>query len=267
MPLPVLLVFVDRQILAATSTEQGLVHLGHVLEEPLDVAPLPAQLALLPHLAGLDPPGVVQLDVHHLARPRGVVAGQTGGGAVSRRRLQFQTWSFKSGAEGKIVVHIHRLKLARSLGGGETREAHESLGEEAAASAAREALGGVSGDVGGGGVLGLAHLVADQTDAGPAGQARHPLPFLVEGGDVAPHVLDRGDGVPLAAHQALVGLLAPGPRVGPGELTNDLLHAYLAPQVVDERTLRLVEHTRKSLTDWRCESSLQIIILFVVIIV
>ena len=61
MPLSVLLVLVDRQILAAASTEQGLVHLGHVLEEPLDVAPLAAQLALLAHLAGLDAARVVEL--------------------------------------------------------------------------------------------------------------------------------------------------------------------------------------------------------------
>ena len=265
MPLSVLLVLMDGKVFPTTPTEQGLVNLRHVLEEPLDVAPLPAQLTLLPHLARLDPPGIVQLHVHHL-RPSRVVARQTRGGAVCRR-LQFQTWSFKSGSEGKIVIYVHRLKLAWSFGGGEAWESHESLGEETATGAAREALSGVSGDVRGGGVLRVAHLVADQTYAGSVGQARHPLSLLVEGGDVAPHVLDGGDGVPFAAHQALMGLLAPGPRVGPGELTYDLLHANLASQVIDERTLRLMEDTRKSLADGGCESSLQIIILFVVVIV
>ena len=123
------------------------------------------------------------------------------------------------------------------------------------------------GDVGGGGVLGVAHLVADQTDAGPAGQARHSLPLLVEGGDVAPHVFDWGDGVPLATHKALVRLLAPRPSVGPGKLTNDLLHADLAPQVIDERTLWLIKDTRKSLRYGGSEGGLQITGPFVIIIV
>merc|ERR1719362_2544576 len=130
----------DWKIFAATPTEQGLVNLRHVLEEPLDVAPLPAELTLLPHLARLDPSGVVQLHVHHL-RPRGVGASQTRSRAVCR--LQFQTRSFKSCSEGKIVVNIHRLKLARSFRGGEAREAHESLSEEATTGATREALSGV----------------------------------------------------------------------------------------------------------------------------
>ena len=84
---------------------------------------------------------------------------------------------------------------------------------------------------------------------------------------MAPHVLDWWDGVPLAAHKALVRLLAPRPRVGPGELTDDLLHADLAPQVIDERTLRLIKDTSKSLRDGGSEGSLQVIGPFVIIIV
>ena len=77
MPLSVLLVLVYGQILSTAPTEQRIVHLAHVLEEPLDVAPLPAQLALLPHLAGLDPAGVVQLHVDHLGLVRRIVTHLT----------------------------------------------------------------------------------------------------------------------------------------------------------------------------------------------
>jgi hypothetical protein len=50
---------VNREVLSAAPAEQRPVHLGHVLEEPLDVGPLAAQLALLPNLPRLDPAGVV----------------------------------------------------------------------------------------------------------------------------------------------------------------------------------------------------------------
>ena len=41
MPPAMLLLFVGREILSAAPAEQGLVNLGHVLEEPFNVGPFP----------------------------------------------------------------------------------------------------------------------------------------------------------------------------------------------------------------------------------
>ena len=48
-------------------------NLRHVLEEPLDVRPLAAQLALLPDFAGLDSSGVVEFNSFGIARREVVV--------------------------------------------------------------------------------------------------------------------------------------------------------------------------------------------------
>jgi len=69
--------FVNGQIFSAASAEKGSVNLGHVLEEPLDVRPLPAQLALLPYLAGLDPSGVIKFNAFRIGRWREVVIVST----------------------------------------------------------------------------------------------------------------------------------------------------------------------------------------------
>ena len=45
-------------------------HFRHVLEKPLDVGPLPAQLALLAHLAGLYTARVVELHARLQTRGR-----------------------------------------------------------------------------------------------------------------------------------------------------------------------------------------------------
>ena len=113
-------------------------------------------------------------------------------------------------------------------------EAQQSLGKETSAGSAWESVRRVGGHVGGGRLLAVEWFVADEADVGAVGQLEHPLLVLVELGDVAPHVLHGGDGVPLAAHQTLVGLLAPGAHVGPRELVDDLLDLDLAPHVVDQ---------------------------------
>ena len=55
VPPLVFFVFMDGQVLAATPTEQRLVHLGHVLEEPFNIGPLAAELALLANFTALYP--------------------------------------------------------------------------------------------------------------------------------------------------------------------------------------------------------------------
>ena len=52
--------FVYWKIVPAAAAEQGTVNFGHVLEEPLDVGPLAAELALLTHFPGFDPACVVK---------------------------------------------------------------------------------------------------------------------------------------------------------------------------------------------------------------
>lgn len=61
MPTLMFLMLVDRKIFTAAATEEGLVHLRHVFEEPFDVGPLATELALLSNFARLDPAGIVQL--------------------------------------------------------------------------------------------------------------------------------------------------------------------------------------------------------------
>ena len=70
MPPAMLLLLVDGKVLSTTAAEERLVHLRHVLEKPLDVGPLPAQLALLAHLAGLYTARVVELHARLQTRGR-----------------------------------------------------------------------------------------------------------------------------------------------------------------------------------------------------
>ena len=119
MPLPMLLVLVDRQIFAATAAEERLVHLAHVLEEPLDVAPLPAQLALLPHLPRFDSAGVVQLYVY-LSTARQTRA----------RRAGFQPRGFKRCSKRQVVPLIPVVLAILLLVHAVRWEAEESLSQE-----------------------------------------------------------------------------------------------------------------------------------------
>ena len=70
MPPAMLLLLVDGKVLSAAAAEERLVHFRHVLEKPLDVGPLPAQLALLAHLAGLYTARVVELHARLQTRGR-----------------------------------------------------------------------------------------------------------------------------------------------------------------------------------------------------
>jgi len=74
---------VNGQIFPAATAEQGAVNFGHVLEEPLDVRPLAAKLALFAHLSGFDPAGVVQF---HPLRVRGRQVGDAAAAVEAAER-------------------------------------------------------------------------------------------------------------------------------------------------------------------------------------
>ena len=137
-----------------------------MLEEPLDVAPLPAQLTLLPHLARLDSARIVQLHVDHLR----FVAGHRGSGAVG-----LQARRLKGGAKGKVIIVV--LLLLATIAG----EAQEGLSQETTLTGAPwQTFRRVGGDMRPGRLLAVKHLVAEQTDVSTVGQTLDTLFVLAK---------------------------------------------------------------------------------------
>ena len=182
-----------------------------MLEEPLDVGPLAAKLALLPHFPGLDPPGVVQLHALRIERRRflqsasvavvqldvsasgvDVELGVVVGGLVGRSERQIIIVATVLALRLLLLLPLwlllqqRRWRLLRQLRRVEVVDVKLDGSER------------------------IGDLEAGQADVEVAAQSGHRnvAPVLIpEGDQVTSHVLHRRDGEPLGAEEALVTFL------------------------------------------------------------
>ena len=73
------------------------------------------------------------------------------------------------------------------------------------------------------------------------GKLENSFLFLVELSNVASHVLDGRNSIPLAANQTLMTFFAPWTHVGPSKVSNDLLNLHLASHIIYKLSLLILD--------------------------